>query len=253
MRIEKIIRSVAPVIAVAAAASMAGCSKSETRMDGEKGVPLAELDLSGDAPDEIVLAAPDKVIVRQGERFTIDVEGDEDARDRLRFSLDGGKLGIMRQSTDWRDSDTATINVILPSLRKVTLAGSGDLHSEMPNGPGEATIAGSGKLDLRNLVVEKLDVTIAGSGSFAASGGAKKLDLTIAGSGNANMGRLEAGDAKVEIAGSGNAEFMSDGTVDARIMGSGVVTVRGNARCKVKSMGSGEVVCEGRDPPPEAA
>ena len=47
----------------------------------------------------------------------------------------------------------------------------------------------------------------------------------------------------MSIAGSGDAEFASNGPVEASIMGSGTVTVNGNADCTVSSMGSGKLRC----------
>ena len=105
------------------------------------------------------------------------------------------------------------------------------------------TIAGSGKARIADLDAKSLDLTIAGSGNFEASGRVDQLDLTIAGSGKADMAGLQAGGADITVAGSGDAEFASDGKVEASIMGSGTVTVNGRADCTVSSMGSGELNC----------
>ena len=55
------------------------------------------------------------------------------------------------------------------------------------------------------------------------------------------MAGLQAGGADIAVAGSGDAEFASDGRVEASIMGSGTVTVNGRADCTVSSMGSGKL------------
>lgn len=255
--LHKILKGVAPVLALALAAGVAGCD-GHISVNGKEGVPLAELDLDGKAPTSVVLAGPDQVVVTRGDNLAITVSGDQEAADALRFTLDDETLGVMRKS-GWKGSGKATVRVTLPELRHVTLAGSGTLEADRMAGGAEATIAGSGSAKLMGIEADKLEVTIAGSGSLEAAGAAKSLELTVAGSGSAKMAGLKVDDAEVTIAGSGDASFASDGTVKATVMGSGDVTVNGNAKCTIKSMGSGKLHCnagssqaEDGPPPPSA-
>ena len=50
----------------------------------EKGKPLAEIDLTGAPPEEVVLLGPDEIRVTQGDKLAITVEGDKAVTDRLR-------------------------------------------------------------------------------------------------------------------------------------------------------------------------
>lgn len=245
--LHRFFKGIAPVFAMAAAFTAAGCDQNIT-INGGKGVPLSELDLSGEAPTGIVLAGPDSVVVTQGERLAIDVSGDPAAVEALRFTLDDDTLGIMRATGVSRDAGKARVAVTLPSLEKITLAGSGTLVAPSLSGKAEITIAGSGTARTAEVDASSMDVTIAGSGTLEASGRADTLDLTIAGSGEAAMTGLRVDSAEVTIAGSGSAAFASDGTVDATVMGSGEVTVSGSARCTIKSMGSGKLHCQAGGP-----
>ena len=242
--IHKVLKGVAPLAALAAGALLAGCNGNITIGDS-KGVPLSELDQSGEAPNEIVLAGPDNVIVTRGEALAIDVSGDQDAVDALRFTLDDGALGIMRDNDAKRNIGTATVRVTMPSLTAIVLAGSGTIEADVMEGQSDVTIAGSGTAKVGTITANQLDLTIAGSGNLEAGGEVDRLDLTIAGSGSGRMASLKAGRADVTVAGSGEAEFASDGRVEASIMGSGTVTVIGNADCTVQSMGSGKLRCRG--------
>lgn len=243
-RFDKLARALAPAIAVMFAAGAAGCD-GKVSFNGGEGKPLAELDLSGAPPQELVLAGPDEVRVTTGDKLAITVEGDPEARDQLRFSLKDGSLAIHRQDRPFAtDRRTAIINVTMPAPREVVMAGSGRIAATTLASAAEVTVAGSGTIETSALAAETLDLTIAGSGNFRAAGTARQLDLTIAGSGSAQMDGLRVDQAKVSIAGSGNAAFTSDGTVDASIMGSGEVRVKGRARCTVSAMGSGKLVCE---------
>ncbi len=249
--IHKIIKGLAPLAILASATLVSGCDGVNVQIGDTDGVPLAELDMSGPAPTELVLAGPDNVFVTEGEKLSIDVSGDEKAVDALRFSLDDGALGISREKDSWKNNGTAIVRVTLPSLTGITLAGSGDIEAETLSGKGDVTIAGSGKTKINRVDTSSLDLTIAGSGSFEAAGTTGTLDMTIAGSGKASMAGLSVETADISVAGSGDTEFASDGKVEANIVGSGSVTVIGRADCTVSSLGSGKLRCQ--NPPKTAA
>lgn len=248
--IKDIARSLTGIAVAAIALAVSGCSTAAVSIDGMKGVPLADLDLSGKPPEEIALLGPDRVNVVEGERLVIQVNGDQAVKDHLRFVLHDGKLSIGRQGwghswTTGGSDGAATIEVTVPGARRLVMAGSGTIHAATLR--GEATsvsIAGSGDVDVTAVDTGDLKVEIVGSGDFKAAGRAKTLKLAIAGSGTAAMAGLTAEQVKIDVAGSGNASFASDGEVTANIMGSGDVRVNGRARCKVTAMGSGTLVCE---------
>lgn len=243
--LHDILKRVAPIAALAVGAIAAtGCNGNISIGDTD-GVPLAELDRSGPAPTELVLAGPDEVSVMEGRALDIAVSGDTRAVEALRFSLEDGKLAIARAKDAERNIGTARVRVTTPGLTAIVLAGSGTVDAERLTGDAGATIAGSGKVRVREVAASKFDLTIAGSGEFEGGGAAETLDLTVAGSGSGRMGALQAARADVSVMGSGSAEFSSDGRVDANIMGSGSVTVNGRADCTVSAMGSGRLDCRG--------
>ena len=241
--LTRILKGLAPVAALAASTLVAGCDGVNVTIGDSEGVPLAEVDMAGANPSEIVLASPDTIIVNKGDALDIEVSGDQAAVDALRFHLDNDSLAVSREKDSGKDLGTATVRVTMPSLTAMVLAGSGTIEADEMSGPAEATIAGSGSAKVGTIAAEKLEVTIAGSGDFEASGNAQSLEMTIAGTGKGAMGNLQVDTAEVTVAGSGDAEFSSDGTVEANIVGSGTVTVNGSATCEVSSMGSGKLVC----------
>ena len=214
-------------------------------------MPLAELDLAGNAPAEVVLAGPDRLVIVNGDTLAIQTEGDDEAVAALRFSLDGDTLVIMREGDSWGSSDDgqATITVTMPTPSELNSLGSGSIDAQSLGGKASATIAGSGDIEIDNIAASGFDVSILGSGSFTSSGTSDTLDLTVAGSGSFGSPGLNVGDADVSILGSGSASFASDGRVDASITGSGNVIVSGNPTCESESMGSGTITCGSVDNP----
>lgn len=247
MRLGKIFKKVAPVFAAVALAGLSACDGVNVQVNGEEGVPLAELDTSGDAPESVVLAGPDDLVITTGEEFSIEVDGSQEAQDRMRFSLEDGTFAVMREEGSWSDNDKATVTITMPPPNSIVIAGSGSLTTDAVSNEADITIAGSGSASATGIAADQLEVTIAGAGTFTASGTVGSLDLNVLGSGSANMADLTADNADVTVAGSGSAEFASDGEVDAQIMGSGSVRVSGSATCTVDSMGSGTLVCDRGD------
>ncbi|WP_233998095.1 head GIN domain-containing protein [Erythrobacter sp. QSSC1-22B] len=239
----RVFKRVAPAVAMAMGAFTAGCDGTQMRFGGSDGVRLAELDTSGTAPTGVVLASPDTLIVSQGQTLDIAVSGDPAAIEAMRFNIEDGALGIMREH-DSRDIDgRATVRVTMPSLNSIVLAGSGTVEAASLTGDADVTIAGSGTVRTAQVAAGDFTMTVAGSGNYEASGSAETLELSLVGSGRSDMADLTVGSADVTIAGSGAAEFASDGTVEASIIGSGEVTVIGRATCTINAVGSGKLNC----------
>lgn len=235
-------RCVAPVAALAMGAGLSGCAYMDG-WDEVEGVPLAELDTSGEAPTEIMLAGPDKVVITEGDGLTITLEGNAQAGDALRFDREGDRLTIARDNSVYDRSDAAIVRITMPAPSELGIAGSGTIEAVSMASNAEIEIAGSGTISIERIEAESLSVEIAGSGDVAAAGSATTLSIEIAGSGDVRFAELTADDVTVEIAGSGDVELASNGTVSADIAGSGDVVVFGNATCSVSTAGSGSLTC----------
>ena len=245
MKLGQFLNGLAPILAVAMAAGVAGCDNSKVSINGEQGKKLSELDLSGTAPSNLVMFGPDEVQLTQGDKLAITVDGDPAAVDKLRFTLKGGTLAILREGKMFAgDSTLAVVRVTMPAPKDVTMGGSGKISAPVLAPGAKVTILGSGRIDTQSVSGDRLEVTLPGSGSFRAAGRVGQLDLTILGSGSAELGAVTVDSAKVNVLGSGGATFASDGAVNATILGSGTVTVKGRARCTVSALGSGQLICE---------
>ena len=235
----------APAAALAIAATLPGCAYIDD-WDKVDGVPLAELDMSGEAPTAIELSGSDKLVITEGDSLTITLEGDRDAGDALRFDRNGDRLSIARDRSVFDGSGTAIVRMTLPSPSTLSVAGSGTIESATMSGNAQIEIAGSGDISVESMKVDNLSVEIAGSGDVRAAGTATKLSIEIAGSGNVRLTELTADDVSVEIAGTGDVELASDGKVHAEIAGAGDVQVTGSATCTLDKAGSGSLTCTPR-------
>ena len=245
MKFGHFFTGLAPILAVAMAAGVVGCDGSKVSINGEHGKKLSELDMSGAAPNELVMFGPDEVQMTLGDKLAITVDGEPAAVEQLRFTLKDGTLGILREGKMFSsDSKLAVVHVTMPAPKELTMGGSGKITTPALAPGAKVTVLGSGQIETQSVSGDRLEVTLPGSGSFRAAGKVGKLDLTILGSGSAELGGVSVDNAKINMLGSGAATFSSDGEVDATILGSGTVTVKGRARCTVSAIGSGKLICE---------
>jgi len=241
--IQSFVKRVAPLAALAMSVGLAGCGDFSVTINGEEGVPLSELDMSGATPDELVVSGPDKVIVTAGDELSISVEGDDDAVDKVRFVLDGDLLGVTREEGTWSDNGTAVVRVTMPAPREIVIGGSGSAEANTMADEASIVIGGSGSVSVGEINAKSLEVAIGGSGSVTASGTTEQLEMSIGGNGSGRFSNLKADDVEITIGGSGSVDLQSDGSVEANIAGSGSINVTGSATCDVNAFGSGTLKC----------
>ena len=228
------------IAALVATMMITGCNGNTTYGDFD-GVPLAELDTSGTPPRGVSIGGVDTLVVTRGEAFQIDVEGDDEARDLVRFALEGGMLKVGRANGSSRD--TATIRVTLPEVTSAAVGGSADLEIDYMAGDATIAVGGSGDARIGEIDAASLKVSVGGSGDLEARGKADSIDLSVGGSGTADLKNLSVTRASVAIGGSGDAKLSSNGEVTGAVGGSGGLEISGGADCRVKTSGSASVDC----------
>lgn len=231
---------IAPAAILALAALVTGCEGADIEINGQKGVPLAEIEIAGPAPAEVVLASGDTVILTEGATFALTVEGTN--TESLRFVRDDEVIGITR-SEGWSGDSNAIIRITMPAPREVVIGGSGTIKAQTLARDADINIGGNGTVEFERLAAERLGINIGGNGSVRGAGTAKQLEVLIGGNGDVAMPGLKADSAEITIGGNGDVAFASDGTVEATIGGSGDIKVSGTAKCKVEAFGSGTLSC----------
>lgn len=197
--------------------------------------------------DGVATAGSFNVIVRQGQGNKVEVKADRNLLPYIETRVtDGGKGRTLqiepKKGFNIQSSTTPTITVEMPSLRAVSVAGSGTVKVEaMKTGGVDASIAGSGDIRFANLDAERLGMKVSGSGDIAAAGRCGSASVTIAGSGDVKAAELAAEDVKVSIAGSGDAQVNASKRLNVSIAGSGDVKYVGSPEISSSIAGSGKV------------
>lgn len=252
--IEQFLKRMVPLAMMGMGASLSGCDGVGIRIGDSDGVPLAELDTSGPAPTGLALGSGDTVILTEGDTLAITIEGDDAARDDLRFTLKDETLGIGRASRlTGKRSAPATIRVTMAAPRSLMIGGSGSIEAQSLAPTADLAIGGSGDITFAGINGESLAIGIGGSGNVKGAGSVQRMEINIGGKGNVDLPELRADRAEIAIGGSGDVAFASDGTVEATIAGAGTVRVKGRAKCTANSFGSGRLICEPAEPQQDTA
>ena len=102
------------------------------------------------------------------------------------------------------------------------------IRDRLDSATTDATLNGSGRLQLGRLQGQSLGLELRGSGRATASGSVERLRVRLSGSGNADLAGLSSRDADISTNGSGSVTAKASGALVAGSNGSGSITVYGN-------------------------
>jgi hypothetical protein len=197
--------------------------------------------------DGVSLAGGFSVVIRQGKGNKVEVKADRNLLPYIETRVvEGGKGRTLeigpKKGYNLSTSNNPSFTIEMPSLRAVSVAGSGKVQVEaMKTGGVDAAIAGSGDIRFAGLDAERLGMKVSGSGDIVAAGRAGSALVSIAGSGDVKAAELAAEEVKVSIAGSGDAQVQATKKLHVSIAGSGDVKYVGSPEISSSIAGSGKV------------
>ena len=189
--------------------------------------------------DKVDVAGSMNVVLEQGDKCSVTVKGENEEafRNLVVYVNKRGTLCIETQKALMRvmfsnGMEGITVYVTTPTIKKISMAGSGELTTGSPirSENLKVSLAGSGDVVFKKLLTcDKLHVDLAGSGNVTVKQlKADKLHTNLAGSGNAEYYNLDVAYAKSNIAGSGNVILQGKvGSHKEGIAGSGSVDLSG--------------------------
>jgi hypothetical protein len=212
----------------------------------ESGVGSESRTVAADARG-VEIAGPINTTIRIAATQSIEIEASDALRPRITTEL---RDGLLRLSFDGELPRKARLKarIALPRLETMRIAGDGDAEiTGLENGPLAIIVDGSGDVEARGSV-DRIDVTVHGSGSVDLSALATRdPSVRILGSGNVELGDVTSGAARVEIRGSGNVSMSGHAErLDATIAGSGDLDASGldvqDAHVEIRGDGDAELL-----------
>ena len=156
---------------------------------------------------------------------------------------DGSLKIKWKKGVNIKTTNTTVVTVHFESVNALALAGSGDIIAKdeiIADNLGLA-IAGSGDIKL-STKAGKIGAAISGSGDMELSGKSNHFEAKVAGSGDIDASDLVAEKADLKISGSGSIETNVQKEIVARVSGSGDIRYKGNPEIEdTKVSGSGSI------------
>jgi hypothetical protein len=183
--------------------------------------------------------------IQQGDQESLVLSGDEDTLAKVSATVANGNLVIDAASSTggfWSRSPKVSGKLTIKHLEKLQIEGGGDIEvGAMKTTHLELNVAGSAKVQLKDLQADALDIVVSGHGDVTASGSATGVLVKISGLGDTDLTHLQSLAAKVVISGKGNVGLAVKDRLDARIAGMGDVHYKGNPSVTKSISGLGSV------------
>lgn len=248
-------REIAFALAMGALAAGGGAAVLSAFNDDEGRVRTVEVEPTErayqvEAFDRISTSGPQDIEISYGESYSVRAEG---PTGELEVAVVAGELVIRPPNgfgPNWQRLQSTTFFVTMPSLARLSLIGSGDVHVEQLRGErfvGVIEGGFGGSFEIDSLEVDEAEFTINGPGEIAASGTARSARVTINGPGEFQAGDLRSQLAVIAVRGPGDVELAVEQEADVNVQGPGEVDIDGPARCTVSTSGPGSVNCSGAE------
>ena len=186
------------------------------------GDAASEVRIPGDSYRGVELKVPATVHVKIGPASSVELVGDDNLLQWIATDVEKGILHIESRRKHLSFSHGLEVFIETPQLESFQLAGA-----------GEVVIDG--------LSESRFHAAVFGAGTLEANGVVEALEATITGSGELELQRLRTQNASAIITGSGEIDMHVEGELNYRISGSGDITYNGQALVSGSVSGSGRV------------
>ena len=173
--------------------------------------------------------------VTVGETQSLAIVGSKRTLEQVTTTVEDGTLQVKwvdrkeKHGWLWRfampdddDSDKITVNITIPKLHKISVAGA-------------ASVVAKG------IESDTMDFSVSGAAKIRADGHADKLSLSISGAGSADLDHLVAKEANVSISGAGKADVNARERLRGDISGVGSIRYEGEPKVTSSISGAGSI------------
>lgn len=169
------------------------------------------------------LAGTNNVAVHVGDTQRVVVRADDNLIGLVTTRVRDGEL-VIAEMGSFRTKTPMSVDVTVPRL-------------------DSAALSGSGIVTIDGVDADQFTVAVPGSGVLSVSGTTERLDASLRGSGDVQLQDLAARDVKASVGGSGRLQVQATQSLDLSVSGSGAIFYGGNpAKVTQNVTGTGAIV-----------
>jgi hypothetical protein len=188
-----------------------------------------------------------RVVVRQGERFSVEVQAESNVAQLIETTVEDGTL-VISDHKHYK-SGNAEVVVTAPRIGSIETTGSVAVSAEELSGPSlRLSMGGSSVVALKSVSISKLYASLGGSSVLKASGVAKEFSLVVGGSSTIEASELAANAVSVDGGGSAQAVVWAKESLQLSLGGSSGVSYYGNVSPVLATSGKASVRSLGNAP-----
>ena len=230
------------ILIAAAAAAFTGASAAQA---AERTFP------TGGDFHAVSNSTPFDVYVHTGKAAGVHASGTDEALKRLEIENRGGELRIGTKSGSWfsgwhwNGGERLRIDVTVPMIGQVSLAGPGNLTVDtVRTRDFGAHLSGPGNINVGSVEASGITLNLSGPGDIRIAGHADRAVMHLSGPGNIHAGSLNLAEANMTLSGPGDIDATVTRTADLRLSGPGDIRIHGGAHCSIQKSGPGDVHCD---------
>jgi len=192
--------------------------------------------------DRISMRGIGKLVISQGKKQELTLEGDDIAISRITTNVTDGELVIdigrdwvekLSAGFDFLSSHDIRITIVAKNLKDLEVAGAADIEvSGIKTDELGLRLVGASNVKVDGLKADRLETEIPGAGKIRVEGEVKEQSVVLAGAGNFSGHQLKSKTAKVVLSGVGSAQLWVTDELDVTIAGVGSVEYYGSPRIK---------------------
>lgn len=196
-------------------------------------------DIKGVSDFDLSIAC--ELTLKQGDKPSLQITGDEDALSEIYFRSFGDQLVIKSHKRNQHKEDVQ-ITLVVPDLNKLSLSGVVDLTTptEVNFSNLRLDVSGVANIEL-NLKSQKFSLDASGVLKAKIIGETKDMKLEISGTGNLNASDFKSYSCDVNISGMGDAEINVSEELEAEVSGMGKIAYTGHPRVNANTSGFGRI------------
>lgn len=169
----------------------------------------------------------------QGDEHGIAFRGDEDAIDRIDYTLKGNELEIRATNNKlFQDAGVCevTIELMVENLRELTVNGASNIAIDTLRGERmEINLNGASEIEAHHLQFNEVELEINGAGDAELSGYTRNMVLKLSGAGEIDALGLESEEADVSLSGAADAEVWVKKRIRTDLSGASDLRIKGGA------------------------
>lgn len=196
-------------------------------------------DITGVKSVDVDLAC--KLIINQGDKALLTINGDAEALEDVHVKLRGDKLEVYNDKHNQHKNDIS-ISITLPDLKELSIGGAVDITtpSQVKFDNLKLEVSGVADLDIK-LKSKILNLEASGVISGEISGETKDLKIEISGVGKFDASEFKSENCEVEVSGVAKASVYATEKLDATVSGMGRIKYLGRPVINKDCSGFGSI------------